>query len=615
MNNSKILIKYFISACMVGLMFFASSSFGAECMPDSLAETVQKIKDDAQEGLYTIDDLKDVENPTALELEAFKGAIEKVGIAITQSHHPTDIESATNIRYWLTNKEIAFNPETMSDVFHAVAAVKKTEYATERTTLLRKSIKSVPNKWKMRGMVAFKYAGWSFMIWGAYDSGHEIYMARDKVRESTHQAGIWAGMWAGGQAGAYSCLLAGPWVESGCAVVGGFVGAWAGAKMGYVMYDALDHVGVCTVYHNTGATHCSQALKPPMRRLAGGLLDSFEDIDHIEQIAAIDGGVGDSYLACQDGNLVITDYSSATYFNLDNSESITKLTGNVALFPHQSDECAIVNSTHTYEFIINSKDELVGLYDTAENKTICESSDGHFKTLAYRDSCMDHNAAGELIPYSHTNSFSIKVHGGNGGADSGGNGNGDNSVLNPEADSYVQGGAGNNVTHGSEGSLVMRGDEYRSAFLRFSLIENGMLDGFKKATLRVYGEGLPAEQMKARYVSNDAWGEYTITNINKPPGSPTTDRSGVAGENGWVEFDLTTLLKDKIENQHNAVSIQVLVINGTSNNYHINSREASYNRPELIFEEAYYKGDFSFNFGGSSKDGSDCASCNYDNND
>lgn len=115
--------------------------------------------------------------------------------------------------------------------------------------------------------------------------------------------------------------------------------------------------------------------------------------------------------------------------------------------------------------------------------------------------------------------------------------------LNPEADSYVDGGSAS-ANYGSVDTLIVKdgsGTGYdRISYLKFNL---GSLSGsVSSAKLKVYCNALPngtPSAAKAFRVTGDGWTETGITWNNKPALGAQEGSQLSFGATGWYEFDVT----------------------------------------------------------------------------
>jgi len=151
-------------------------------------------------------------------------------------------------------------------------------------------------------------------------------------------------------------------------------------------------------------------------------------------------------------------------------------------------------------------------------------------------------------------------------------------TLNPEADAYVRGVPYADTNYGTDESLktkVSDAEFTRESFIRFDL--SSVTFGVAHASLRLYPTGIGGTDAVA-LVSDNAWGESTITWNNKPDsGEEITTWGAVVGE--YTEIDLTAqvqtaLLGDK------KISVHIYAkTDDVNNNY--GARESA-TPPELL---------------------------------
>ena len=146
-------------------------------------------------------------------------------------------------------------------------------------------------------------------------------------------------------------------------------------------------------------------------------------------------------------------------------------------------------------------------------------------------------------------------------------------TFNPVADAYVRSRRANN-NFGTSSFMRLDNNPTSEAYLRFDV--SGLDGAVESATLRLYVEDDSSIGYDVHAVSNNSWGETSITFNNAPGLGSVLNGSGSVGSNVWVEVDVTA-----------HVSGDGLVSFGlsTSDNQFIDisSREGS-NAPELIID-------------------------------
>ncbi len=152
----------------------------------------------------------------------------------------------------------------------------------------------------------------------------------------------------------------------------------------------------------------------------------------------------------------------------------------------------------------------------------------------------------------------------------------------PEADSYVRGGSYANTNYGTETTMAVKtnADETicRRDYLRFSLADvNGTVTSAK---LRLYVNRRDAATSHGcNYVSDDTWGETTITWNNKPAAGSRLDTLSVPAAGTWIEFDVTDKLKTELPSDD---KVSFMIWEPTATTYCLyDSKEGTYD-PNLV---------------------------------
>lgn len=111
--------------------------------------------------------------------------------------------------------------------------------------------------------------------------------------------------------------------------------------------------------------------------------------------------------------------------------------------------------------------------------------------------------------------------------------------FNPVADAYVDGSKPTN-NYGARAELRTDASPYRAAYLRFNV--QGVTD-FSSARLRIYVETGSRGGFEVREVTDDTWGESTLTFNNKPnPSNTVVWNSGPVSAGSWVNADVSSLV-------------------------------------------------------------------------
>lgn len=166
----------------------------------------------------------------------------------------------------------------------------------------------------------------------------------------------------------------------------------------------------------------------------------------------------------------------------------------------------------------------------------------------------------------------------------------DNKVvtLNPLKDAYVHEGARGNENFGSSTSLNIKGssiaDHARNSLLAFDLTG---ITNVVNAKLLVFGsntQGSTAFPIAARGVEDDSWSESGVTWNNSP--APLTGILSTAQVNNlpqYIEWDVTAFVSAQASGDGLA-TILLQDQSGTDQLFTANSREASYNKPQLVIQ-------------------------------
>ncbi|MDF2921456.1 MAG: hypothetical protein K0R57_370 [Paenibacillaceae bacterium] len=154
-------------------------------------------------------------------------------------------------------------------------------------------------------------------------------------------------------------------------------------------------------------------------------------------------------------------------------------------------------------------------------------------------------------------------------------------TLIPEADAYVQGGSAAANNYGGSEILALRGDRYRDAYLRFNL--GGFPYAVQRAGLQLTG-GFTPPATNADFVSQDDWGELSLTHANRPSSvnAPVSgERTGPAGP---VVFDVTQAAKTESLGD-NKLSLLLYSTLGAATSYNFHSKESTTGTPPQLIVE------------------------------
>jgi hypothetical protein len=148
-------------------------------------------------------------------------------------------------------------------------------------------------------------------------------------------------------------------------------------------------------------------------------------------------------------------------------------------------------------------------------------------------------------------------------------------TLAPVADAYVNKNKPN-TNFGTNSKLKVQASPTLRSYLRFNV--QGISGTVTRATLRLNAASGSTAGFDVRGVSNNAWGETTITYANAPPTAATASgSSGPYSSGQWVSIDITPLVVGN--------GLVSLALTANTSSTSLNSREASSSlRPQLVVE-------------------------------
>jgi hypothetical protein len=167
-------------------------------------------------------------------------------------------------------------------------------------------------------------------------------------------------------------------------------------------------------------------------------------------------------------------------------------------------------------------------------------------------------------------------------------------AVNPVADAFVRDGIFANANSGNSKSLDVSSDNWsflRESYLRFdySAFSGSAVNSAK---IRVYVSRVDANASRIISVfglSNNTWGENTITWNNKPAESGTPLGSYTVNNTAraWYELDVTAYINSQLALGKKIVSLRLVNqgAKGSGNLVTFNSREAASNKPELLLNK------------------------------
>jgi hypothetical protein len=148
------------------------------------------------------------------------------------------------------------------------------------------------------------------------------------------------------------------------------------------------------------------------------------------------------------------------------------------------------------------------------------------------------------------------------------------TTFTPNADSYVDSGS-SSTNYGSEPQLRADGSPTVRSYLRFNV--QGLSGSVTRATLRVYANGPSSGGYDVRSVSNNTWGESTITYSNAPAVGSVLGSSGEFNGGAWTSVNITAYIAG-----NGSYNLAIAVPDSTAVSFA--SRESGGNAPQLIVE-------------------------------
>jgi RHS repeat-associated protein len=164
------------------------------------------------------------------------------------------------------------------------------------------------------------------------------------------------------------------------------------------------------------------------------------------------------------------------------------------------------------------------------------------------------------------------------------------TTINPTADAYVQGGNNANKNFGTATTLQAQSNATAAknfdSYLKFDM---SAVPAFSSVKLRLYAalSNTGSVAVSIYGVANTTWGETTITWNNKPaPGAALASGTVVNKTFAWYEFDVTSYLAAERAAGRNVVSLALRAPTASTLTVKANSRQASTNKPQLVFTAA-----------------------------
>jgi glucose/arabinose dehydrogenase len=162
-------------------------------------------------------------------------------------------------------------------------------------------------------------------------------------------------------------------------------------------------------------------------------------------------------------------------------------------------------------------------------------------------------------------------------------------TLNPVADTYVRSGTGASTNFGTAATMSCRkqttGNQDRQIYIRFDI--STFSANISSAKLRLYGNlnntNASNVSVDVRDVTNNTWGETTITYTNKPApvAAVVATKTILNTTPQWYEWDLTSYLIAKKNAGATLISLNLQATNVVSNQSIFNTKENASNKPQL----------------------------------
>lgn len=159
---------------------------------------------------------------------------------------------------------------------------------------------------------------------------------------------------------------------------------------------------------------------------------------------------------------------------------------------------------------------------------------------------------------------------------------------NPIKDSFVKGGDYSATNYGGYSFMEVKNSSTpkfnRISYLQFDA-SSFLNRKVTEATLLLYIEELEGKNSEQNiYLFNDqSWEENAITFNNKPPeGLKLNSMAVSANSNQWYRVQLTTGIKDQLENQNGIISLAIIQDPDSETLLRIQSKESSYFRAPIL---------------------------------
>jgi hypothetical protein len=149
-------------------------------------------------------------------------------------------------------------------------------------------------------------------------------------------------------------------------------------------------------------------------------------------------------------------------------------------------------------------------------------------------------------------------------------------TITPAADAYVDASqAGSN--HGTSTTLRVDASPVVNSYLRF-VVPNLNGQTISQANLRIHANSGSTQGLVVKAVSNNTWGETTITYTNAPAAGITLASSPAVTSGSWVTLNVSSFVKTQ-----GTFSFSVSTPGSTA--ISLSARESGANAPQLILRD------------------------------
>jgi hypothetical protein len=146
----------------------------------------------------------------------------------------------------------------------------------------------------------------------------------------------------------------------------------------------------------------------------------------------------------------------------------------------------------------------------------------------------------------------------------------------PVADAYVYQ-TNPTTNYGTSNLLRVDGSPIMRSYLRFTV--QGVTGTITRVTLRIYANSASSTGYNIGNVTNTTWTESTINYNNAPAIGSSAGSSGPFSAGAWTIVNITSLVTG-----NGTINLGLYTTSSTAISF--NSRQASFNPPQLIVETA-----------------------------